>query len=488
LTPIAVEGAAGARTAIDAASGEVAARAASTSDRLPRSRLVAYSTAALAIDMVVVPITAVLPAFYAKHTAASLSAIGVWLVVTMFWDAISDQVIGYVSDRTRSRFGARKPWIVLGALVTSLSVMFLFRPSPDSTVTYFGVWALVFYAGWAMMTIPYTAWGAELSNDYRERSRIVTYRQVAGSLGGLLFLAAPLLLPFESTEMSPQVMSVVAWATLALLPAAVAVTVTLVPAAAPVVTERGVPLHRVILSMLRNRPFQRYLFIFILGAIQLGFYARLLYLFLDSYLKIGDKFSHVMAATAFASWVVIPLWLAIVDRFGKHKPWALSLAASSVVLWAFLFVEPGPGAFWPAIVISCLMAILGGCSAVAPPSLLADIIEYDRLKTGQDRAGNYFAFHLVVVKVAVAISGGVAFLMLDWFGFDPKAVTHDATARAGMLLAFVFLPNLLQLLSVPAVWKFPLDHRTQRIVRRRLEQREARMARAAAAREASAPR
>jgi Na+/melibiose symporter-like transporter len=447
---------------------------------LSRSRLVAYATAALAIDMVVVPITAVLPAFYAKHTAATLSAIGVWLVVTMFWDAISDQVIGYVSDRTRGRFGARKPWIVLGAVVTSLAVMFLFRPSPDSTVTYFGVWALVFYAGWAMMTIPYTAWGAELSNDYGERSRIVSYRQVAGSLGGLLFLAAPLLLPFESTEMSPRVLSAVAWATLVLLPAAVAVTVTLVPAAPPVAAERGVPLHRVILSMLRNGPFQRYLFIFVLGAIQLGFYARLLYLFLDSYLKIGDKFSHVMAATAFTGWIAIPLWLAIVNRFGKHKPWALSLAASSIVLWAFLLVEPGAGAFWPALVISCLMAALGGCGTVAPPSLLADIVEYDRLKSGQDRAGNYFAFHLVVVKVAVAISGGVAFLMLDWFGFDPKAATHDATARAGMLLAFVVLPNLLQLLSVPAVWRFPLDARTQRIVRRRLEQREARQRRRAA--------
>jgi Na+/melibiose symporter-like transporter len=445
--------------------------------RLPRTRLVAYATAALAIDMVVVPITAVLPAFYAKHTAASLSAIGVWLVVTMFWDAIADQTIGYLSDRTRTRFGARKPWIVLGAIVTSFSVLFLFRPSPDATVLYFGLWALVFYAGWAMMTIPYTAWGAELSNDYRERSRIVSYKQVAGSLGGLLFLAAPLLLPFEESDMSPQVMSAVAWITLVLLPAAVLFTVVTVPAAPTVATERGLPLHRVILSMLRNRPFQRYLFIFVLGAIQLGFYARLLYLFLDSYLQIGDKFSHVMAATAFAGWVVIPLWLAIVDRFGKHKPWALSLAASSVVLWAFLFVTPGPGAFWPAIVISCLMAVLGGCGAVAPPSLLADIIEYDRLKTGQDRAGNYFAFHLLVVKVAVAISGGVAFWMLDVFGFDPKAETHDTMARAGMLLAFVFLPNLLQLLSVPAVWRFPLDARTQRIVRKRLEQREARAGR-----------
>ena len=214
--------------------------------------------------------------------------------------------------------------------------MFLFRPSPDSTVTYFGVWALVFYAGWAMMTIPYTAWGAELSNDYGERSRIVTYRQVAGSLGGLLFLAAPLLLPFESTEMSPEVMSAVAWITLVLLPAAVALTVTLVPAAPPAPVERGVPLHRRASSRCSATARSS-------ATSSSSSSARSssastpgsCYLFLDSYLEIGDKFSHVMAATAFAGWLVIPLWLAIVEPLRQAQAVGTEpIAASSIVLWA----------------------------------------------------------------------------------------------------------------------------------------------------------
>jgi Na+/melibiose symporter-like transporter len=79
----------------------------------------------------------------------------------------------------------------------------------------------------------------------------------------------------------------------------------------------------------------------------------------------------------------------------------------------------------------------------------------------------------------VAVAGGFAFLVLDWFGFDPKETVHDATARLGMILAFVVVPNLLQLLSVIAIWNFPIDERAQRIVRRRLEQRDAREARKA---------
>src|SRR6187401_2056369 len=122
---------------------------------LSRARLLAYSAAAISIDMVVVPITAVLPAFYAKNTKASLAAIGVWLVVTRIFDAVSDQAIGYWSDRTGGRLGPRKPWIIAGAAVTMLSVVFLFRPTAESTVTYFGMCALVFYLGYTMMNIPY---------------------------------------------------------------------------------------------------------------------------------------------------------------------------------------------------------------------------------------------------------------------------------------------------------------------------------------------
>jgi Na+/melibiose symporter-like transporter len=360
-----------------------------------------------------------------------------------------------------------------------ISVVFLFRPDADTTVTYFGIWALVFYLGYTMMNIPYIAWGAELSSDYRERSRIVTWRTVAGSFGGILFLAAPFLLPFDTTEMNAQVLAAVAWGTLVLVPVTVAITVLGVPSAPPLVAPPRTPILVLLRSVLGNKPFQRYLYVFILGAIQLGFYATLLLMFLDSYLGIGAKFSHIMAATAVISWLATPLWLSITNRWGKHRPWAWSLVGGSLGLLLFLFVEPGPGAFWPALVISCLCGALGACGAVAPPSILADIVEYDRWKSGEDRAGNYFAFHMMVVKLAVAVAGGFAFLVLDWFGFDPKETVHDATARLGMILAFVVVPNLLQLLSVIAIWNFPIDERAQRIVRRRLEQRDAREARKA---------
>lgn len=443
------------------------------SGRVATPRLLAYSVTSLASNLVVVPVTAVLPAFWAKNTGATLASIGAVLVASRVFDAVSDQLLGFLSDRTRSRLGARKPWMIAGALVTMLAVAFLFRPGPEATTVDFAVWAFLFYLGWTMINIPYTAWGAELSTDYKERSRIVTYRSVVGSAGGVLFLAAPLLLPFETTEMTAEVLEVVAWAAIGLMPVAIAVTVVGVPTTPSSATQPA-SLRTLLSSIRGNRPFLRYLAAFVLGAIQLGFYATLLFLFIDSYLGIGDKFSYVMASTAFVAWVSTPLWLRIANRWGKHRPWAFSWAASAAVLFGFWFVEPGPSSFVPTLVISCLYGALGSCSAVTPPSILADVIDYDILKTGEDRAGNYFAFHLLVIKAAVAVSGGLAFILLDLFGFDPQAEVHDATARFGMLFCFVLLPNTLQVLSAWVVWNFPLDERRQRIIRRRLDQRTAR--------------
>ena len=104
-----------------------------------------------------------------------------------------------------------------------------------------------------MMNIPYIAWGAELSSDYRERSRIVTWRMVAGSFGGILFLAAPFLLPFDTTEMNAQVLSAVAWGTLILVPVTVAITCFGVPSAAPVVAPPRTPFLSLMRSVLAQQ-------------------------------------------------------------------------------------------------------------------------------------------------------------------------------------------------------------------------------------------
>ena len=96
-----------------------------------------------------------------------------------------------LSDRTRNRFGRRKTWIVAGVPIFALATWQLFVPPAEVTAMYFGGWLVLFWLGFSMINIPYYAWGAELTPDYHERTRITTWRTIFGTLGGFAFLAIP---------------------------------------------------------------------------------------------------------------------------------------------------------------------------------------------------------------------------------------------------------------------------------------------------------
>ena len=118
--------------------------------RHPSRAILAYVLPTVAAGTAVAPVTAILPSLYAKYTHVTLAALGTLFVVLRIVDAVSDPLVGYWSDRTRSvRFG-RKPWVIAGALVCSISVWFLFRIPPAAGIAYLATWSLLFYFGYTV--------------------------------------------------------------------------------------------------------------------------------------------------------------------------------------------------------------------------------------------------------------------------------------------------------------------------------------------------
>lgn len=141
-------------------------------------QIAAYSVAAFATMSLSQPVLSFVPQLYAKEFGLSLAGLGAVLFFGRIFDAVTDQVIGYLSDRTRSRWGARKPWVVAGATVTVIAAFFLLKPPPGIGLLYFFVWRLVYDIAADMQNLSYTAWGAELSDDYNTRSRVVIRRRL----------------------------------------------------------------------------------------------------------------------------------------------------------------------------------------------------------------------------------------------------------------------------------------------------------------------
>jgi Na+/melibiose symporter-like transporter len=423
------------------------------------------------------PTGGMLSGIYAKHWGLSLSFIATAMLVCRLFDAITDPLIGYLSDRTHSRLGRRKPWIIGGTLLSIPAVYFLFVPPDGVGGVYFLVFYLLAFLAWTMTEIPSTAWFTELTRDYTDRARVVAYRSVVGILGGLAFAAAPLLPIFETTEMTPEVLRLVALAVVVMLPIFVAIAVLKVPEGETIATVEPSSMRDLWTSLKVNRPFQIFCLVFVIGGLAGGMNGALFFLYMDTHLLIGDKISYLMLPALLLTLLAMPLWLAIIKKYGKQRAWAAGSAISLAIFPLIALLEPGPGAFAPYLVLVCVSTLASGAVAVAPAAMLADVIDYDIMKSGANRAGSYFAVFTLFAKANAALGGAVAFGLIGLFGYDATAKTHTATEVFGMNLAYVFIPMALFVPTIWLVWNFPIDERRQSIIRRRIESRALRAAR-----------
>jgi MFS family permease len=163
----------------------------------------AYALPALSLAVIGIPVYVYLPKFYTDTIGLNIATVGVLLMAVRLFDAVTDPVIGYVSDRTSGRFGRRKPYIALGALGLAAAILFLFQPPvlTDGAMTlYFGFWLFALFFFWTLITIPYESLGPEMTTDYHERTLLFSVRDGFLILGTLMAAATPVLIDAVMTS------------------------------------------------------------------------------------------------------------------------------------------------------------------------------------------------------------------------------------------------------------------------------------------------
>ena len=140
-------------------------------------RLVTYSLPSLVSSVAALPLVLFVPAFYADDLGVPLAAVGLALAASRLLDVVTDPLIGIASGRLGLAWGRRKPWIVLGTPVFAVALWQLFVPGRTASTGSLLGWSALLYLGFTMIDLPHKAWGAELSPDYDERSRITSWRE-----------------------------------------------------------------------------------------------------------------------------------------------------------------------------------------------------------------------------------------------------------------------------------------------------------------------
>ncbi len=453
-----------------------------------------YGLVNLPTSIVGLPIALYIPAFYSQNLGLSLAMVGTLIALSRLTDVVTDPAIGIASDRWQTRFGRRKPWMVFGMPLKVLSLWMLFVPDSSFAITlwqmlggesvsnlYLFVWISLLYLGFTLVDLPYRAWGAELSTDYDERSRVTGWREAFGYGGTLLALLVPLIMsvafdrPGASNALFGVAALVVFMMPLLTLPALIWVRelpVRGAPVAARVHWKRGLKI------VWANGPYRRLVIslLFLVAAVSMT--ASLSFFFVGSVMEeTFDRYAIFILAYYVSSSLAIPIWFAISRRLGKHRTVVVGILWLS--LWSAFIPLLGPGHYWLFFGIMMLKGSAVGALVFLPASMAADVVDLDTLRTGEQRTGLYFSLWGMVNKGAVAVGVFLATNGAAWFGFDPVSTANSETAKLGVALLYSVIPALLACVALPLLWKYPLTRERQERMRAHIERRNLRLAQAA---------
>ncbi len=437
--------------------------------RIRTAELLAFASPAAPIAGLGLPLVVYLPPFYAEEMGLGLSTVGAIFMLTRFWDVVTDPLLGLLSDRFHTPWGRRRPWLVLSVPIVVGAVAEIFLPSPAVTAGSLLAWMMVLYVGWTLLTISHMAWGAELTPDYHERSRVQGWREIALIAGSITALALPTIIERMGTaSTAADRVAAMGWYIMLLLPATVVWAVLAVgEAPAP----RGEPIgwRRAARIVAQNRPLRRVLAMDVTAGFGGGITAALFLFLAADRLGLGDRASSLLLLYFLSGCAFVPLLIRLSYRWGKHRTLAASSLFSAATLPLVLAIPRGHGLEAAALFV--LLGVNMGAGPFLFRSIMADVADHDRVESGQQRTGLYFSLLTMTNKLGYALSIGVVYPILEWVGYIPGATNSEA-AITGLSFLFVWPPALAAVVVAAAMWSFPLDLERQRELRRRIRASE----------------
>ena len=396
-----------------------------------------------------------------------------WGVVSLaprIFDSLTDPIMGFISDNTKSKWGRRRQYVFLGAITMGVSFIImwqLFREnSIDYNFAYFLFWSIVFYLGLTIFSVPYVAMGYEMSDDFHERTSIMA---IAQWIGQWAWVIAPWFWVimydtawFETADIAVRELAIwvgLACAICAMVPAIfIKSKSTLEEDYSPMTLKNiGGSLIKIWDSFgeaFTSAPFRKLCFATFLIFNAFNTVAAFTFFIIVYYLFNGNAGAAGIWPTLFGSvgalcttFLVIPIVAKMSKAMGKKKAFLISQSISVlgyVMLW-FLFVPGKPYLF--LIALPFFSFGIGGLFTIMM-SMTADVIDLDELTSGKRREGVFGAIYWWMVKFGFAIAGGLSGAIFSFIGFDTALETQPESAIIGLRLFFSGLPILGTLIAM----------------------------------------
>ena len=433
-------------------------------------QIFAYVFPGLPLAALGLPIVVHLPQFYASHEIGlSLAVTGLVFSLCRIADVFVDPMMGYLSDRWRTRWGRRRPLFVLGTPLLVAGIWMTFVPGGPVGWFYLSFWLFLMYVGWSMMTIPHLSWGAELSTDYHERSRIYGWAQAAHIIGMVGVLVLPAILENAGGfTLAQQILAMALFAIILLIPS-VALAAGVLPEP-EVKLKTHAPLLGTLKFLFKDGALRRVIIVDLIASLSGGAVGAMFFFFARFALGLPQLAGTLLLAYFISGVLFIPLWIWLAGKIGKHQALIASFVYTMVTMPALFFIPHGN--FAVALPIFILAGVNYGAPSFLLRAMMADIADVDAAENNAERAGIMYSLLALTNKFGMGLAVGITFAILAWLGFDPKIVnTPDAIEN--MRLLYITMPIVLGVLSLGAMLGYPLDEAQQRNVRAKVERRRA---------------
>lgn len=433
-------------------------------------RLLRFSALVIPLYAAAQPVMAYVPALLSRHYGIPLATLGLLFLIGQAVNSLLDPLVGSLSDRTQSRFGRRRPWILGGGVLFIAGSAILFFPPTGVSTLWIALGVILYYCGASALSTPLMAWSGEISGDYHERTRIAALFTLLSSCA----LVLALVLPAIADQLRPGdgQLRLTLFGTLVLATAlpGLWLTLTAVPDIAPPALERPLTARAGLKAVLGNPLLLRVLAAD--AAVTAGQGVRTgLLLFVVTFALGRPEWAAGMFLFQYSFGVLAaPIWSRVGKTLGKAQGAVVAELVQAAINFGLLFISADR--FWLMLLLAALQGLSQGSGNLMLRSIVSDIADHHRLATGEDRTGLYFSVFGISIKLGGALAVGIALPLVAWLGFDPKAAANTPEALRWLIVVFALGPALAHSIAAALMLGFPLDARRHSEIRRQLEARD----------------
>ena len=396
-------------------------------------RNIVYASPAFAFAIPTFPVMIFLPALYTENFGLSVSKVGTFLFIAKLIDIFSDPIVGWVNDK---KIFTRKFLIVLGAIISAISLCNLFLIDELPFEEYLLLWIGLLYLGWTLFQIPYLSIGYNLERNYFNRTKLSAARETSILLGLFSSLCLPMLLFVSNADLVKYLVII------ALVTGFFGVFLFCFYIKENFSNYNSFSFKKSYKNILNNIRLKKFLLIWFINSCA-NVLPMILFAFYITYVLGGVDSDRQKALFFYFLFAIIgvPFWTYLSKRINKAKAWSFSLLTSSFFFIFVIFLTSGD--LFLFIIISCLTGFCLGADLVLPPSIQADLTDIHKLKYKEEVSGTLFSLITLITKLSFALGSLFVFGILGILNFEANSIVSKETSNF-IILSYSILPVILK--------------------------------------------